>query len=128
MIKSILLPLLFLLSACDDGFGEKDPNPLHLPPQGFVGNTLKGEDLYRQNCQTCHAANGLGTHQGPPLVNDIYNPVHHADLAFHLAIKNGVRSHHWHFGDMKPIPELSPESVEHIISYIRAIQKESGIL
>jgi mono/diheme cytochrome c family protein len=83
--------------------------------------------LYDQNCQVCHGKNGLGTNQGPPLVNNIYNPRHHADLAFHLAVRNGVRSHHWKFADMKPIPNLSPEDVEHIVQYVRKIQRKSGI-
>jgi mono/diheme cytochrome c family protein len=127
MINKLSLVFLFLLSACDGGPGETDPNPLHLPPQGFVGDSVKGKVLYDQNCQVCHGKNGLGTNQGPPLVNNIYNPRHHADLAFHLAVRNGVRSHHWKFGDMKPIPNLSPEDVEHIVQYVRKIQRKSGI-
>jgi cytochrome c len=127
MIKKLSLVFLFLLSACDDGSDERDRNPLHLPPQGFVGDSVKGRALYNQNCQLCHGKYGLGTNQGPPLVNNIYNPRHHADLAFHLAVKIGVRSHHWKFGDMKPIPKVSPEDVAHIVQYVRKIQRKSGI-
>jgi mono/diheme cytochrome c family protein len=127
MIKKLSLVFLLVLSACDGGPGQRDPNPLHLPPQGFVGDAVKGEKLYSQNCLGCHGSNGLGTNQGPPLVNKTYNPRHHADLAFHLAVRNGVRSHHWKFGDMKPIPNLSPEKVEHIVQYVRAIQRNAGI-
>ena len=129
MIKqlSFTFILLILLSACDGGPGEKDSNPLHLPPQGFVGDSVKGKEQYFLNCQSCHGMNGLGTNQGPPLVHKTYNSSHHADLAFHLAVKNGVRSHHWKFGDMKPIPNLSPENVAHIVRYVRVIQRKSGI-
>ncbi len=127
MVKKLSFVMLILLSACDGGSGERDPNPLHLPPQGFVGDSVTGEKLYSQNCLGCHGSNGLGTNQGPPLVHKTYNPRHHADLAFHLAVRNGVRSHHWKFGDMKPLPNLSPEAVEHIVRYIREIQRKSGI-
>ncbi|MCH7882138.1 MAG: cytochrome c [Proteobacteria bacterium] len=127
MTKKLSIVFLFLLSACDGGSGEKAPNPLHLPPQGFMGDSIKGAALYDQNCLACHGKRGVGTNQGPALVHDIYNSRHHAELAFHLAVNNGVRAHHWNFGDMEPIPHLSPEDVEHIVRYVREIQRESGI-
>jgi cytochrome c len=127
MIKKLSLVFIFLLAACDGGSGERDPNPLHLPPQGFVGDSIKGKALYYKNCQVCHGENGLGTNHGPPLVNNIYNPRHHADLAFHFAARNGVRSHHWKFGDMEPIPNVSPEDVGHIVTYVRELQRKAGI-
>ena len=119
--------LLVLLAACDGGPGTRDPNPLHLPPQGFVGDSIKGNNLYNQNCLACHGNAGLGSNQGPPLVHKTYNTRHHADLAFHLAVKNGVPAHHWNFGNMNPIAGLSPEDVGHIVQYVRAIQRKSGI-
>jgi mono/diheme cytochrome c family protein len=127
MIKMLTPVFLLLLSACDGGPGEKNANPLHLPPQGFVGDSIKGNQLYSHNCLGCHGINGLGTGQGPPLAHNTYNPRHHADLAFHLAVKNGVRSHHWKFGDMQPIAHLSPKEVAHIIQYVREVQRNSGI-
>jgi mono/diheme cytochrome c family protein len=127
MIKKLSFMLLVLLAACDGGPGTRDPNPLHLPPQGFVGDSIKGNNLYNQNCLACHGNAGLGSNQGPPLVHKTYNPRHHANLSFHLAVKNGVPSHHWKFGNMKPIAGLSPEDVGHIVQYVRAIQRKSGI-
>ncbi len=126
-IKPVLIILILLLSACDGNSNTADPNPLHLPPRGFVGDSQQGEKLFQQNCQSCHGLSGQGTNQGPPLVDNIYNSHHHANLAFNLAVKNGVRSHHWNYGDMKPLPDVSPEMVEHIIQYIRKLQKQAGI-
>ena len=122
-----LLLLTILVSACEGDYNNRDSNPLHLPPQGFVGNSTEGAKLFQQNCQSCHGIKGQGTTQGPPLVHNTYNSRHHANLAFNLAVKNGVRSHHWKFGDMKPLPDVSPEMVEHIIQYIRKLQKQTGI-
>ena len=122
-----LILFSFLLSACNGSPSGKDPNPFHLPPEGFVGDSSKGKVLFAENCLSCHGIRGQGTNQGPPLVHSTYNPRHHADLAFNLAVKNGVRSHHWQFGDMKPLPNVSPESVGHITAYVRELQRNAGI-
>jgi mono/diheme cytochrome c family protein len=119
-----LLLLVILVAGCDSERLKNDANPLHLPSTDFVADVAKGEALYQQNCQSCHGAGASGSDQGPPLLSKIYNPAHHADLSFHLAVKNGVRSHHWSFGDMPPLPEVTPESAGHIIGYIRQLQKQ----
>lgn len=127
MKVSLFILLTLLLVACDDASVRKDKNPFHLPPEGFVADSTKGKVLFTQNCLSCHGIRGQGTNQGPPLVHNTYNPRHHADLAFNLAVKNGVRSHHWKFGDMKPLPNVSPESVGHITAYVRELQRSAGI-
>ena len=71
------------------------------------------------------AATGGAT--GPPLVHKIYEPGHHADAAFLLAVRQGARAHHWSFGDMPPIPGVSDAEVGQIVAYVRALQKEAGI-
>jgi hypothetical protein len=48
-------------------------------------------------------------------------------MAFQIAAKNGVRSHHWQFGDMPPILLVTPDSVAHIIAYIRREQQKAVI-
>jgi mono/diheme cytochrome c family protein len=123
------LPVLsiFLISACDSNSDKRDANPFHLPPEGFVGDVNKGATLFHQNCLLCHGKSGNGSNQGPPLVHKTYNSSHHADLAFHLAVKNGVRRHHWRFGDMPPLPELTPQDVGHIVVYVRGLQRRAGI-
>ena len=86
-----------------------------------------GEASYEANCAACHGTRGLGTEQGPPLVDIIYEPNHHADMAFFMAVDRGVRAHHWQFGDMPPLPNVTNEQVEAIVEYIRFLQRQVGI-
>ncbi len=87
----------------------------------------QGKTLFEQNCSICHGPAGDGTTQGPPLVDIIYEPNHHADVAFVLAARNGVRAHHWRFGDMAPLPDVTEEMVLEIVGYIRWLQRQVGI-
>lgn len=87
----------------------------------------EGKAVYNKRCSVCHGAKGVGTDKGPPLVHKIYNPNHHADMSFHLAVKVGVRAHHWRFGNMPKIEGVSKEETDMIIKYVRGLQKESGI-
>lgn len=121
----VLLPLV--LAACDGPSGNRDPNPFHLPPDGFVADKIEGAKLFHEHCSGCHGRAGVGSNKGPPLIHKTYNPSHHADLAFHLAVKNGVRRHHWQFGDMPPQPQVSPEATAHIVAYVRSMQRRVGI-
>ena len=116
-----------ILAACDGSPGNRDPNPFHLPPEGFVADKNRGAELFRQNCSKCHGRAGSGSSNGPPLIHETYNSSHHADLAFHLAVKNGVRRHHWQFGDMPAQPHVSPEATGHIVAYVRSVQRRAGI-
>ncbi len=63
----------------------------------------------------------------PPLVHKFYEPNHHGDMAFVLAAKNGVRAHHWKFGDMPPVKGVTQGDVLNIVAYVRALQRENGI-
>ncbi len=87
----------------------------------------RGKIAFDANCATCHGVNATGTDQGPPLVHDIYNPGHHADGAFLLAAKHGVRQHHWPFGNMPPQPQVTEEQVTAIVRYVRELQVANGI-
>ena len=87
----------------------------------------QGKTLFEQNCSVCHGPAGDGTAQGPPLVHIVYEPNHHADAAFILAARNGVRAHHWRFGDMAPVPGVTDEMVLEIVGYIRWLQRQVGI-
>ena len=87
----------------------------------------QGKTLFEQNCSVCHGPAGDGTTLGPPLVHIIYEPNHHGDAAFLLAARNGVRAHHWRFGDMPPLPAVTDEMVQEIVGYIRWLQRQVGI-
>lgn len=89
---------------------------------------LTGQQVFAENCAVCHGENGAGSEQGPPLIHDIYNPGHHADLAFRRAVTRGVRRHHWAFGDMPAQPQVSASELRAIIGFVRSVQRENGIV
>ncbi len=88
----------------------------------------EGEATFNNFCSRCHGAQGRGTDKGPPLVHKIYEPSHHADMAFQRAAAQGVRAHHWKFGNMPKIEGASPEDVTKIIGYVRWLQRQAGIM
>ena len=85
-----------------------------------------GQTAFDDNCATCHGVKAAGSDQGPPLVHKIYEPSHHADFSFVMAAKNGVRAHHWRFGDMKPVPGVTDKQIEWITKYVREMQRANG--
>ena len=88
----------------------------------------EGKTLFDSNCAKCHGVNAAGNSiSGPPLVHIIYEPNHHSDAAFFQAAKIGTRAHHWQFGNMPPIQELTEQGVAKIIRYVRALQRANGI-
>jgi cytochrome c len=123
----LVLGGISILSGCDMGDAEARRQRMHLPAPDFMGNPGEGKRLYVQYCVTCHGHDGRGSEQGPALVHPLYAASHHANLAFHLAVGDGVKQHHWQFGDMPPQPDVSPESAEHIITYLRQLQRQAGI-
>lgn len=118
-----LLPAVFVVSQTVIAEGLHIPSP----SPGLMPNAVIGQALYTQNCASCHGADLNGSDKGPPFLHRVYEPSHHADLAFQLAVKNGTRAHHWQFGDMKPVPAMTPDDVAHITAYVRAIQRKAGI-
>lgn len=97
-------------------------------PAEFEARARAGKVAFDTNCASCHGPNAAGTDRGPPLVHKIYNPGHHSDQAFLLAVKIGVRSHHWNFGDMPPQPQVEPQQLADILAYVRALQEANGIV
>jgi mono/diheme cytochrome c family protein len=120
--------MLSILAGCESPEPEQVRANLHLPSADFVADAERGGVLFQANCARCHGEGARGTRKGPPLVHKIYQPGHHADLSFHLAVRNGVRQHHWNFGKMTPLKELAPEDTGHIIAYVREEQRRAGII
>lgn len=106
---------------------ETNPDLASLTIPALSDEAAQGKALFDANCATCHGANGAGSNQGPPLVHRIYEPGHHGDMAFILAARQGVRAHHWKFGNMPAVEGVSDAEVARIVAYIRAIQRANGI-
>jgi mono/diheme cytochrome c family protein len=88
---------------------------------------MEGKAAYDANCAECHGPSGAGTDKGPPLVHRVYNAGHHTDATFHVAVRAGVRQHHWRFGSMPPQPHVKSTQVDAIVRYVREVQAANGI-
>lgn len=97
-------------------------------PSALSQQAKLGKGAFDAVCAACHgenAASKMGF--GPPLVHKIYEPSHHGDMAFLVAAQQGVRAHHWKFGNMPPQPQLTQGEVKTIIAYVRELQRANGI-
>ena len=140
-MKSVWLGtiVLFCFVGCSDGQGETSSK--HASHDGTVQEIVvsrevskpvpdefkAGEERFNELCARCHGTAGRGTNMGPPLVHKIYEPSHHADFAFMRAAMQGVRAHHWKFGNMPKVSEATPDDVTQIIPYVRWLQRQAGI-
>jgi mono/diheme cytochrome c family protein len=102
-------------------FAALRPAPL------IAGESETGQALFQRHCAECHGAAANGSDKGPPLVHRIYAPNHHADFSFYRAIEQGVRSHHWRFGNMAPVPEVPRHDAQAIVRWLRELQRANGI-
>ncbi len=97
-------------------------------PDVLEGPALIGKTAFDAKCAVCHGANAAGQNGvAPPLVHKIYEPSHHGDESFQLAVVNGVRAHHWKFGNMMPVDGLTRGDVKNIVAYVRTLQRANGI-
>ncbi len=104
------------------------PEMVAVTRPGLSGDTLIGARAFGVKCAACHGPNAGGIDgSGPPLVHQLYVPGHHGDMAFVLAARRGVQSHHWRFGDMPPVEGITDAEIAVIIAYVRALQQENGI-
>ncbi len=97
-------------------------------PEDLSDLAQVGKTVFTAACANCHGTDGVGRDgAGPPLVHKIYEPSHHGDQSFYLAVDRGVRAHHWRFGNMAPVDGLTHSDVAAIIAYIREVQRANGI-
>jgi mono/diheme cytochrome c family protein len=123
----IALAILITLAAVSCGGSPGTASAPTAPTGPAPAEYARGEQLFNQTCAQCHGLRGSGTQQGPPLVHKVYEPSHHADLTFLLAVRRGVTQHHWQFGNMPPQPNVTDEEIKAITGYIRWLQREVGI-
>lgn len=94
----------------------------------LTGIASEGEIVFNDNCAACHGKNAAGQDGvAPPLVHIIYEPNHHGDMSFVLAAKQGVRQHHWPFGNMPPVENVTDDEITKVIAYVRTLQRANGI-
>ena len=97
-------------------------------PSKLSAEAQVGKRAFEAKCAECHGINAAGQNGvAPPLIHKIYEPAHHSDMAFVLAAKNGVRAHHWSFGNMPPVEGLTDADVKLIARYVRELQRKNGI-
>ena len=133
-LRSRLIPafLCLLLIGCGEDNGESsspgsEAESVAVTVPDLSETARRGADLFEANCSECHGPDAGGTSEGPPLVHIYYEPGHHADFSFHIAVRQGTRQHHWEFGDMDPVPDLSDEEVNEMICYVRELQYANDI-
>ena len=114
--------LALLAAACGGGGGAEDDAAATPAFSGIDGRTLFG-----QACAACHGAALEGSERGPPLIHPLYRPGHHDDAAFLRAVRFGVISHHWTFGDMPPVEGLTGEQAAAIVAWVRERQRAAGV-
>jgi cytochrome c len=97
-------------------------------PDTLSQNAQIGKRGFDAKCAACHGVNAAGQDGvAPPLVHIMYEPSHHGDEAFQRAAANGVRAHHWRFGNMPPVEGVTRGDMAMIIAYIRELQRHNGI-
>lgn len=83
--------------------------------------------IYTARCSSCHGPRATGNDRGPPLVHYYYRKRYHNDAVFQVAMKKGVRAHHWGFGDMPATSGMSDDDMTDVTIYIRWLQWQVGI-
>lgn len=94
----------------------------------LAGNAIIGQRIFDAKCAECHGENAAGKEgSGPPLIHPIYRAGHHGDQAFILAARNGVKSHHWPYGNMPPVQGVTDGEVAMVVEFIRSVQQANGV-
>jgi mono/diheme cytochrome c family protein len=119
--RTAALVVAFTLAACG-GDGDTAATLQSVPADMLA----TGQELYEQSCAECHGVDLRGTDKGPSHLSVVYEPTHHGDGAFLVAVLRGARAHHWDFGNMPPIPNLDTDDVAAITAYVRSVQQREG--
>ena len=115
-----LLLIVLAISACGSDGSDTTGSVVTTP------DLAAGQTLYMTHCASCHGSDLRGTNQGPSHLSEVYEPGHHSDAAFLLAVRVGTPEHHWRFGAMKPIEGLSEDDVAAITAFVREQQRIHG--
>ena len=115
----VVAVLMLVTTACGDGAGDEvdQQDPVLV---------AEGAELYEASCAECHGSDLRGTEKGPSHLSILYEPGHHGDGAFQIAVLIGATAHHWDFGSMPAVEGLSEDDVEAIIAFVRQRQREEG--
>ncbi len=122
MLADLVVVLTVVLSAC----GSDDP--VAAPPETLVPLAAEadGATIYQARCASCHGEDLRGTDKGPTQLSIVYEPNHHGDESYRSAIRNGAPQHHWSFGNMPAVEDITDDQIEQVITYIRTQQQELG--
>ena len=113
------LGLAAILAACgSDTAATAPPEP--------IPTDANGATVYALRCASCHGEDLRGTTKGPSQLSIVYEPNHHGDDSYRSAIRNGVAQHHWGFGNMPAVEDITDEQIELVITYIRSQQEALG--
>jgi len=122
MIRIAILALIaFVTSACSGSSADPSGEPLV-----SIAADADGATVFVARCASCHGEDLRGTDKGPSQLSIVYEPNHHSDATYRAAIRNGVGQHHWNFGDMPPVEDITDDQIERVIAYIRTEQERLG--
>lgn len=126
ILTSVVVGVGYFLLFVDTNPGSNYDKDINIPVLSL--QAAKGKLSFDVNCASCHGNNATGTDQGPPLIHNIYNPGHHSDRSFYMAVDRGTKQHHWRFGNMPAQQHVKENEVTQIIKYIRELQVANGII
>jgi mono/diheme cytochrome c family protein len=129
MNNNFSLPVVLLSTLFLGSHTYADHKQSHVDVEvGHLSSTAsKGQVVFNTNCASCHGIDASGGIGGPPLIHNIYNPGHHSNASFIRAVRNGVKQHHWQFGDMPPQKHVAFGDMVFLMKFIREIQQQNGI-
>ncbi len=112
------MALALAIGACGSDDVATSTSPLAADADGAV--------VYQARCASCHGDDLKGNDKGPSQLSIVYEPNHHGDDSYRSAIRNGASQHHWGFGDMPAIQDITDSQIEAVIAYIRSEQERLG--